>query len=452
MTELLSVPGERADRVTRAPLALQQEFLRMMDGGGDSGPFSPRYTIVAGWRVAGRIDLEVLRAALEDVVARHEALRTRIVLDDGDAYQRIGPATAPQLLLSDLPEPADGDRDRAVELYLNEVESTVSVPEGAPPLKVALGRFDEHDGVLVFVAHHTVVDGSSVHVLMRDFAACYAARRAGRPADLPPVRQYREYVEWQQRTLGSPEVASAQEFWREYLKGARMFGFPTDRPRSPGAYVTGWHRFAYEDQFRLATLATAKRLHSSPFMVLTAAMLTLLRDRTGESDLVIPTLTSGRHPIWTEHMIGTFYNFMPLRANIGGCTDFADVVAAVRTGCLTAYRHELPFLQLAPAAPELMADAAGPAGAAIAFQIIQHPAPLGGEPVGDLRLVAIRRRAVSTPVGSQIPDGILAELDLHPDGGMFGKVAYVKSLFDDATIERLIAQYRQILGDRLDKV
>src|SRR6266540_2254921 len=424
MTELLPLvtepaePAEPATEVDRIPLALQQDFLRMMDSGSESGPFGPRYTIVAGWRVLGEIDVDTVRRAAEDVVARHETLRTRIVLDDGDPYQHVLPPSPPEVLIRDLTE---------------------------------LGRFDHRDSVLVFVAHHTVVDGASVHVLMRDFAACYAARRERRAPDLPQVRQYREYVAWQQAAASGAEVTAAREFWRDYLRGARMLPVPTDRPRSEGGYVTGWHRFMLDDELRLATLATAKHTRSSPFMVLTAAFLTLMRERTGETDLVVPTLMSGRYPGWTQPMVGVFYNFMPLRFDITGCTSFDEVVAKVRASCLAAYPHELPFLQLAQEAPELMASVATPNTAAIAFQVIQHPAPQGGEQVGDLRYVAIRRRVVSTPVGSQIPDGILAELDLHPEGGMFGKVAYVKSLFDEGTITGMMAELERVLRDTVGR-
>jgi hypothetical protein len=96
-------------------------------------------------------------------------------------------------------------------------------------------------------------------------------------------------------------------------------------------------------------------------------------------------------------------------------------------------------------APELMASAMRPDAAAVAFQIIQHGVSLDDQPVDDLRFVAVRRRVVSTPVGSQIPDGILAELDLHPDGGMFGKVAYTRHLYDESTIVTLMADLRQVL-------
>lgn len=436
----------------RAPLPLQLEFLRMMDSGGDCGPYSPRYTLVAGWRVHGELDLAALRAALADVVARHETMRTRVVLDapDGVAYQEIHPPGAPELDVRDLSGAADpAGRDATTEGFVNEVEVGVSIPDTPPRLRAVLGRFDQRDAVLVLVAHHTMVDGWGLQVLVRDLTACYTARRAGRAPDLPPARQYREYVAWQSAQLDSPAVAAAREFWRGHLRGARMLPLPTDRPRTAGPYTTGWHRFMLAEEFRLATLAQAREHRCSPFMVLLAAFLTVLRDRTGETDLVVPTLTGGRTPAWTQDVVGTFYNFTPLRTDISGCRTFHEVLGRVRATCLATYPHELPFPLVMQEAPELMNTVMDPNAAPVAFQVIQHDvgAGAGTEPVGGPRLVAVRRRVVSTPVGSQIPDGILAELDLHPDGGMFGKVAYTRHMFDESTIIGLMADLREVLRD-----
>jgi hypothetical protein len=433
----------------RAPLSLQLEFLRLMDSGSESGPFGPRYTIVAGWRVSGTVDVAALQASLDDVVGRHEALRTRLVLTEAEAYQQICPPSSPELTIRELSVPVQADRDRATEEFLNEVEATVSVTGEPPRVRAVLGRFDSTDSVLVLVAHHSLVDGLSVHVLMRDLTAIYAARRAGRPHGLPAIRQYRDYVAWQYEQLGTPAAEAARGFWREYLRGARMLPLPTDRPRRPGAYTTGWHRFMMAEEFRTATIKAAREYRSSPFMVLMAAFMVVLRNRTGWTDLVVPTLTGGRQPSWTQDVIGTFYNFMPLRADISDCTTFGEVVAKVRASCLAAYPHEVPFPVLAQEAPELMETVMDPGAAAIAFQIIQHGVELGGQPDDELTYTAIRRRVVSTPVGSQIPDGILAELDLHPDGGMFGKVAFTRHMYDDSTVTAIMADLKQVLTETI---
>src|SRR5512146_1890449 len=309
----------------RAPLSLQLDFLRLMGDGGESGPFGPRYTIVHGWRIFGRIDTGALTASLADVVVRHEALRTKIVLDEG-GYQLICPPAAVALSLTELGAVSPADRDTAAENFINQVEEGVPVGDEVPRLRAALGRFDRDDAVLVLSAHHSVVDGWSMQVLMRDLTACYAARAAGREPALPPVRQYRDYAAWQLGRLAGGEVA-----------GAQIVPLPTDRPRPDAAHTTGWYRFLLAERFRTGILHAAKRHRSSPFIVLMAAFMSVIRDRTGETDLVIPTMLTGRDPGWTEDVIGTFYNFVPVRADLSGCRAFGDIVARVRASCVAAY-------------------------------------------------------------------------------------------------------------------
>jgi non-ribosomal peptide synthetase component F len=283
---------------------------------------------------------------------------------------------------------------------------------------------------------------------MRDLAAFYIARREHRSADLPELRQYREYVEWQHANASGPAVTAAREFWRENLRGARVLPTPTDRPRpADGEFHTPWHRFLLEDELKTATAALASQTRSSSFMVLYAAFLAYQRDQTGVTDLVVPTFAPGRNPAWVQHTVGSFYNFLPLRTDLAGCTSFRAVVARVRASCLAAYAHELPFIQIMGEAPELMTSVMQPNGAPVAFQLIQSPFMMGGEQVGDLQWVAMRRRLLSQPVGSQIPDGILWALEPHPAGGIVGKIGFTDHTFDESTIVGMVAGFRRTLRD-----
>jgi hypothetical protein len=118
----------------------------------------------------------------------------------------------------------------------------------------------------------------------------------------------------------------------------------------------------------------------------------------------------------------------------------------VRRTCLGAYQHELSFPQIMQVAPELMNAVMQPGGAPVAFQVIQSPFMRGEEEVGDLRYVAVRKRVVSTPVGPQIPDGMLMALELHPGGGIGGRVGYT-DMFDESTVTGLLADLVRVLRD-----
>ncbi|HEX6871531.1 MAG TPA: condensation domain-containing protein, partial [Micromonosporaceae bacterium] len=264
----LWVPASRsgpADRSGHIPLSFQQEFLRLVDKGDQAGPFGPRYTIVGGWRLRGPLDLPALRAAFADLVVRHEALRTTIVRSTTEAYQVVHLPREPEFQVWDLASSGPGHRDGRAEEFLNELGATTVDAGEVPQLRAVLGRFDQRDAVLVLAAHHTAVDGWSIQVLMRDLASLYSARRRGFQADLPPARQYQEYVAWQRANAADPAVVAAKEYWRGRLDGARVLPVRTDRPRRPDdpGSVTSWYRFLIPDELRTATTELASQLRSS---------------------------------------------------------------------------------------------------------------------------------------------------------------------------------------------
>ena len=185
-----------------------------MDADDDHGPFSPRYLIVSALRITGPVDPGVLRGALDNVVARHELLRTVVVRNADPAYQAdtgyqadtacqvVYPPCRVPLEVRDLPV-ARACRDTVIQELMREAHSgTISARE-VPLLRALLCRFDDRDSALFLTVHHSVSDGWSVQVILRDLGALYEARRTGTPAKLPAVRQYREYAEWQRASTAS---------------------------------------------------------------------------------------------------------------------------------------------------------------------------------------------------------------------------------------------------------
>lgn len=433
------------------PLSSQQRFLHLVDKGDGFGPFGPRYTIVGGWRLTGAIDDGRLRAALGDVIGRHEALRTIIVRDSAGAGQLTQDVAAPDLTVLSLTGGSPLGRDRRAEELLNEIEAQELLPTRVPVLRAVLARFDGGDAVLVLAAHHTAVDGWSIQIVVRDLAACYAARGAGGAPPLPAVLQYRDYVRWQQESVDEPQAARARRFWRENLAGAQVTPLRMDLPRSlqtPG--TTAWHRYEGGAGVQATVRAYAAAQRCSPFMVLLGAYLLHLRERTGSDDVVVPTFAPGRRPAWTAEMVGSFFNMLPLRVDLGGCRDFGAVVARVRAQCLAAYKHELPFLDILGEAPDLMRTAADEWHASCVFQLVQSPYIAGGDRVGDVGYRAMRRRLLSQARGSQIPDGALWAIEFDTEGRTFGSVAYGRGQFRQQSIEGLVTGYSRTLARLLD--
>ncbi|MFD6756874.1 condensation domain-containing protein [Micromonospora gifhornensis] len=426
------------------PLSFNQDFLCSFDRGDEQGPFGPRNHIVHGWRVSGDIDVETLRLALHDLVVRHEALRTTVVRGE-QRHQQVHPPQAPELVLLDVAGVPVDDRDQCVDELLNEVEAGTISGSEIPLIRAALGRFDDQDAILVLIAHHTATDGWSFRVLARDLAILYARRR-GHQLDLPETVPYQEYARWQ-RSLTPQALTRQREYWRDNLAGARVFAVPTDRPKSLGLpESTSVHRFVIEAELVEPTVRLAKATRSTPFMVLLAAFNLLAQRMSNTTDVVVPTFSPGRVERF-HHTVGPFFNMMPLRTDLSACRTFLDVIARTRRSCLDGYTNDMPFAMIAGEAPELMAPVMTDDQGACVFQVFPFPFVLDGELVGDLKYTEMRRRLISQPVGSDVPNGALWTLNLDPGGDVVGSVQFNSNIYDEVTITEMVAQYRQTLRE-----
>jgi condensation enzyme len=432
------------------PLSANEEFLYAFDRGDDLGVFGPRGLVLGGWRLHGQLDLASVQLALNDVVARHEALRTAIVRDEDAPYACVYPPGPVDLTVVDLTSaPGEADRERRAHEFIEEVDQDGRLGATQRPLLQArLGRFDDEDAVLVLVTHHTASDGWSMNVLMRDFVVCYATRRGLTAPELPAMRQYGEFAAWQQKARQSESTAIAHEYWKKKLAGGTFLTLPTDRPRRldvPPVYSA--YRFLFDQELTRAVTALAKSLHSSPFMVLYACFNLFLHRRTGASDIVSPILTSGRGEPEFEQTVGALFNFLPIRTDLSGCADFAGLVHRTRAALLEAYSYELPFNDvIAQSDPELMRGPASNVDSVITgFQISQFPPELETEGIGDISYTGLRRRLISSDDISEIPDGNLWDFYLDPAGDVVGHVRFNSRDFDQSTIIGMVDEYRELL-------
>ncbi|MFF4192777.1 condensation domain-containing protein [Nonomuraea sp. NPDC001831] len=430
----------------RYPLSYTQHFLRLFDQGDAQGPFSARYNIVVGWRLRGRIDVDTLQLAMDDVADRHDALNMTITRGEGEAYQVRQPSAPARLLVVDLPAAAPEERALRAEELLTEVEAGSYSLQELPHLRAILGRFDDEDAVLALIVHHTAGDGWSMQLLIRDIVTRYAERRGHAVPPLPEPRPYHEYAGRQQEQAGSAETQAARDFWAERLRGARMLAVPTDHARSAGlAKVCPVHRFSLPKDVSAQVIGYARTMRSSPFMVLLAAYNVLLSRITGATDLVVPVISSGRGQPEFQETVGPFFNFLPLRTGLDGCATFRQVVERSRRTCMDSYANEIPFLQIVAEAPELMADAALESKALCALQVWQFATGMDGERVGDLEIAEVRERLLDQPNGTDIPDGALLTFDIAPSGEVFGNFAYNSNLFTESTIVTMVADFGEIL-------
>jgi hypothetical protein len=432
------------------PLSASEEFLYAFDRGDEVGVFGPRMIITAGWRVHGPLDTATVQLALDDVVARHEALRTTIIRGTDAPHARVRPPSPVPFTVVDLPSSAGpADRERLAHEFHNEVDRTGRLAATETPLlHAALGRFDDEDAVLVLAANHVVSDGWSMHIIMRDFAVCYAKRRGLPAPELPAMRQYGEYADRQRQAGHSAHAERAREYWRTKLAGGHILALPTDRPAGPEVPpVYAVYRFAIDRELADAAAALAKSLSSSPFMVFYAGFTLLLHRRTGVRDIVLPIITSGRTEPDFDHTVGVLFNFLPIRTDLSDCVTFTDLMRRTRAALLEAYSYELPFNEiLAQADVEMMRGPTRTAHSVVmTFQISQIPPESEAEDIGDIRYTALRRSLVSSVDTAEIPDGALWDFDLDPSGEVAGLVKFNTLDFDQSSIVAMVDEYRELL-------
>src|SRR6185437_403195 len=318
------------------------------------------------------------------------------------------PAPVP-LIVRDLPAPAGPGRDRLAEDQLAELELDSMDVAQLPLLRAVLTRFDDTDSVLGLLTHHSACDGWSLHLIVRDLAAFYAARTGERPLKLTEPLQYRDYVDWQQRNATGPAAEENRAYWREQLADAGVFTLPTDHP------VRQLHTEPYSSVNEMLPVETAeaigqlaKSLRCSGFMVTLAAVYVLAYRISGDSQPVVNTIIHGRGQPQFNDTIGPFLNFMAMRTELTGCTSFRELVRATRNTCLQAYAHELPITEVEQEVPTLFAPLADPGNCDFIIGYFESPFAGGGQDrMSELFRIAENTETVirSERTSEQMPSG-----------------------------------------------
>ncbi|WP_255311431.1 condensation domain-containing protein, partial [Rhodococcus coprophilus] len=341
------VPLVARVRPAQVPLSLAQQrmwFLNRLD------PGSAANNIPVAIRLSGPLDVDALQAAVSDVVARHESLRTVYPEVDGVGFQKVL-----------------GADDAVVEVRVEDV-SVEDVPGrvgeilGAGfdvtqqvPIRVRLLRVTPDEHILVVVVHHISSDGFSMGPLTRDVVTAYAARAAGRNPEWSALEvQYADYTLWQREVLGDesdPEslLARQSEFWRTTLADLpEESTLPSDRPRPVvSSYRGASHGFVIDRRIRAGITDLARRSGATEFMVVHAALAVLLSRLGAQSDVAIGTPIAGRGEAALDDLVGMFVNTLVLRTSVDGAVPFGEFLDAVRDVDLEAFAHaDVPFERL----------------------------------------------------------------------------------------------------------
>ncbi|WP_248796649.1 non-ribosomal peptide synthetase [Pseudomonas sp. MWU13-2105] len=404
-------------------------------------PRSSAYTIPGALRLRGELDEAALRGSFQQLIDRHESLRTRFLERDGQALQRIEARADFELHCIDLGElPADARAARARQIREDEARSQFDL-ENAALLRVTLVRLDEQEHQLLVTLHHIIADGWSLNILMDEFARLYAATTQGQVAELAPLPlQYADYAGWQRQWLARGEGQRQLDYWKTRLGGAEppTLDLATDHPRSAQKrYSAERLTLRLDKTLGEAVRQTAQAFESTPFMLLLSVFQGLLHRYSGQRDIRIGVPGANRPRLETQGLIGFFINTLVLRVELDARLPFSALLARTRQAMLEAQANQdLPFEQLLEAFPQAREQGL--------FQVLfnHQQRDLG----------ALRR----------LP-GLLAEelpwhsreakfdLQLHSEEDRGGRLSlsfdYADELFDAPTIERLAGHFVSLLRE-----
>ncbi|MGH7616463.1 MAG: condensation domain-containing protein, partial [Gemmatimonadaceae bacterium] len=432
------------------PLSFAQQRLWFLEQMGGLGSM---YHVTWPVRLRGTLDRGALRHALDQLVARHEALRTTFATVAGEPVQRIAPIAGRTFTLIEQELSGPDVAARLQVLVREETEAPFDLTSG-PLIRGRLIRIDDRDPAridgsttesapdhaLVITMHHIVSDGWSLGIFADELRKLYVATRDGRSNPLPPLPvQYADYAAWQRRALGEAALAEQTEYWRQTLADIpERLELPADRARPAvqehagdvvpiriGADVTKQVR------------ALSARRGTTMFMTVLAGWATVLSRLSGQTDVVIGIPAANRNRLEIEPLIGLFLNTLALRIELAGDPTIAELLQRVKTRALGAQQHQdVPFEQVIEEVKPVRSLAHSPV-----FQVMfAWQNALGGR--ATFPGVEVR------PLGTSGRVNAMFELSLalsDVDGQLMGNVEYATALWDRATIERHVGYLGSVL-------
>ncbi|HET7233234.1 MAG TPA: amino acid adenylation domain-containing protein [Longimicrobium sp.] len=398
-------------------------------------PESPAYNMPFALRLAGDLDVEALRRAIESLIHRHEVLRTRFAVHGDEPGQVIDPPSPFHLPEIDL---RDFGPDEVERRTADEAARPFDL-ETDPVLRATLFRTDEREHRLVIVVHHVAGDGWSTGVLFRELGVLYNAYAAGDDCPLPdlPV-QYADFAAWERERLAGDETTRAAAHWREKLDGAPpRLELPTDRPRPATPDEAGATCSALlSAELAEALRALARNQGATLFSTLLAGWQALLARWSGQDDIVVGAPFSTRPRTELEGLIGFFVNTLPLRTRLDGRPTAAELVRRVRETVLQAQAHQdFPFDRLV----EELHPGNGSRHAPV-FQVIFA---LQGAESSAPPLDGIRAERLPVETGTAKFD--LALIVEETDDALRASLTWRTELWDAATARRMLRHYARVL-------
>ncbi len=401
-------------------------------------PANGAYNSFEALRLRGNLDVNALKAAFNEVIRRHEVLRTRFEQVDGRPVQFVEPTVHLEVPVEDL-------RSLRSDAVIPEAKRKASAEalkgfdlRQAPLLRVRLLQLGDEEYWCLVSVHHIATDAWSMDILARELSLFYESFVGGAKPTLPEITvQYRDYAAWQRNFLQGDVMAAQLQYWRKQLKDLPLLDLPTDYPRSSHAGAEGAREDFILTPSLVKHLRDVCRLEGTTlFMLFLAAFQIVLRYWSGQDDVVVGTDVANRPVAEVEGLIGFFVNQLVLRAELNGNLSFRELVRRVRKICLDAYVYQdLPF--------ERLVEDINPDRNLQTSPLFQVKLAWKNLPVGELRLANLTVERVEI---DEIPANLDLTLSLTDHGEEIGGVlVYRKDLFDSTTIRRLSRHLTRVL-------
>lgn len=419
-----------------APLSFAQRRLFFVD---QLFPQSPAYNMPAAVRLRGPLQVAVLERSFNEMIRRHDILRTTFALVNGEPVQVISPAAPVSLPLVDLSEIAATERDSvAREMAKREGQRPFDLARG-PLGRLSLLRLSDDDHIVVLTMHHIISDAVSTEIFIRELSVLYESYATGSPSPLPHLSlQYADYAYWQRQHFQDTVLDRQLDYWKKQLAGVTEIPeLRTDLARPEvQTYHGGQHLFSLDKELFEQLQTLSRRTNVTPFMLLLAVFKVLLYSFTNHPDVVVGSPVDNRQRVELEGMIGFFLNTLVLRTDLSSNPEFEHLLDRVREMVLGAHAHQdLPFETLVSTLqPERNI------GRTLLFQVwflYQIAPPVTGSPNSSIEIAAF-------PVDYEISHYDFRLNLLETPDGISGAFEYNTDLFLPATIRRFARQFETL--------
>jgi amino acid adenylation domain-containing protein len=435
-----SSPAPRRDDSGPFPLSGGQRriwFMHQLDGTGGG------YNDPTALCINGTLDRELLRCTFEVIGRRHDVLRVKFEVKDGEPRQSVeGDFFVPMETTVLEPRPG-GDSQEQVQEFVNRESARRFDISSEPLIRLSLLELSKVEFVLVVNIHHIVLDGWSKGVMLREMLTIYEAlARGAEPSLDPPGAQYRDYVHWHLDFLKTPAYRTQFEYWKQLLSGPLpVLDLPGDKSRPA---VSSGKGSLVPFQLSPATLnalnALGRRCNATLFMVLLAVYNILLFRYSQQEDLLVGTPVAGRSRGQWEPLIGLFVNTLVMRNDLSGGPAFTALLDRVRDNALEAFSHqEVPF--------EKLVEELNPRRTVNITPIFQVMFQLQNAPMPPAKLPGLDIRPLQVDTGFAQVD---LSLTMWEQEGLRGTFEYSADLFLPGTIERMTGHFQQLIAAILE--